>query len=244
MKTYILLIAFLCSFPYVFGQEDVNVEKNDTTKSYLDYLFEYKIALPERKNEIDSMMSDYENYFKSKQVKSICGVKFGKSKDEVLPILKNKFGKPSEEVDDNMIYFKDIKYAGIDFNTVFFGFQSDGYKTYFNTCVFVVEAKTNKDVDRMLFRLNVALADKYSLYDENKRNENSPTFIGGISPLWDGKWYTLVENSLIKIVDSEYYRAAVRTDVIEYEEDVAKEFGIKYGVRLIYGPFNYVKEEF
>ena len=129
MKTYILLIAFLSSFPYVFGPEDVNVEKNDTTKSYLDYLFEYKMASPERKNEIDSLMVDYEDFLKSKQVKSICGVEFGKSKEEVLPVLKNKFGKLSDYSEKNTITFENIKYAGIEFERVFFMFQSDGYKT-------------------------------------------------------------------------------------------------------------------
>ena len=38
---------------------------------------------------------------------------------------------------------------------------------------------------------------------------------------------------------------AIRTNILMYDENVAKNASVgPYAVRLIYGPFDYVKEEF
>lgn len=75
--------------------------------------------------------------------------------------------------------------------------------------------------------------DKYEL-SKAETDNGLNTYGGGISPLWDGHWYSLID---------EYY-TALHTDIIQYESDLAEIYGNKYAARLIYGPYNYIKEEF
>lgn len=78
------------------------------------------------------------------------------------------------------------------------------------------------------------LSKKYDL-SSFKDDNGFDLYAGGISPLWDGCWKSFLEGK---------YTAAVRIDIINYDEELARSSGIKYSVRIIYGPFNYVKEEF
>ena len=78
------------------------------------------------------------------------------------------------------------------------------------------------------------LSKKYDLSSFKDDNEFD-LYAGGISPLWDGRWKSFLEGK---------YTAAVHIDIINYTEELTRSTGIEYSVRLIYGPYNYIKEEF
>ena len=77
------------------------------------------------------------------------------------------------------------------------------------------------------------LRKKYNVSSAEGEN-GFMTYGGGISPVWDGK---------ISTFKDEYF-PAWHTDVIEYQSNLSDVFGVKYGVRLIYGPYRYINEEF
>lgn len=204
--------------------------QEENSLSFKDSLNMYKDSLPAF-NFIGSM----ETNLKKEQIKGIGGILFGISQEQALPILRNKYGREEDHLSDNKdIVFKNIKYAGVDFNSVHFLFQSDGINSYFNTCIFVLNAKTKKEVVDKQNKMRDILSKKYDL-SSFKDDNGFDLYAGGISPLWDGSWKSFLEGK---------YTAAVRIDIINYTEELARSSGIKYSVRIIYGPFNYVKEEF
>lgn len=115
-----------------------------------------------------------------------------------------------------------------------FLFQSDGINSYFNTCIFVLNADTEKEAIDKQKKMSDILSKKYELSCVKDAN-GLDSYGGGVSPLWDGHW-----SSLLK----EEYLTAIHTDIIKYDEELAKDTGIKYATRIIYGPYNYIKEEF
>ena len=180
--------------------------------------------------KIDSMVK----LLKSHQVTNIGGIPFGISHEKALKLLKNKYGEP-EYIQTTTIAFNNIKYAGYDFDSVYFLFQSDGINSYFNTCIFVIKTKTRKEAIETQEILYQTLSEKYYLSKSETENGFS-IYAGGISPLWDGNWHSFN-------FDNEFL-CALHTDIIKYDESVADYTSDKYAVRLIYGPYNYIKEEF
>lgn len=81
--------------------------------------------------------------------------------------------------------------------------------------------------------LKTDLEKRYSVSSAEGEN-GFMMYSGGVSPVWDGKMASFKD---------EYY-TAWHTDVIEYSADVSNFYGIKYGVRLIYGPYSYINEGF
>lgn len=90
---------------------------------------------------VDSIV---EANLKKEQITAIGGIPFGISREKALPVLRNKYGEEDYLSDNKHIVFKNIKYAGVDFNSVYFLFQSDGINSYFNACIFILNAKTKK----------------------------------------------------------------------------------------------------
>ena len=219
-----ILIALMLIIPFLANaQEENNLSLKDSLNMHKDSLPAF--------NFIGSM----ETNLKKEQIKGVGGILFGISKEQALPILRNKYGREEDHLSDNKdIVFKNIKYAGVDFNSVHFLFQSDGINSYFNTCIFVLNAKTKKEVVDKQKEMRNILSKKYNL-SSFKDDNGFDLYAGGISPLWDGSWKSFIEGK---------YTAAVRIDIINYTEELARSSGIKYSVRIIYGPFNYVKEEF
>lgn len=81
--------------------------------------------------------------------------------------------------------------------------------------------------------LKIDLEKRYCV--SSAKGENGfMTYGGGVSPIWDGKMASFKD---------EYY-TAWHTDVIEYDANLSDIYGIKYGVRLIYGPYSYINEGF
>ena len=89
-------------------------------------------------------------------------------------------------------------------------------------------AKTKKEAEENQKMLSDILSKKYKIYSGGTQQG------GGISPLWDGTFANLRDEHYI----------GFHTDIIEYSAELANSIGVRYGTRLIYGPFNYVNEEF
>lgn len=195
---------------------------------------EYKYASSEEKAKMDSVFQPLADKMQLEQVKNIGGVPFGISHEKAEVMLKNKFGTPEYNPGTTTISFKNIKYAGYDFDMIHFLFQSDGINTYMNSCIFITYANSLSDAIEKEKDIADKLLSKYKLFEEKDSNGN-PMHGGGFSPLWDGDWKTL---------DFAEYGVGIHTDIIQYKDDLVKAFEIPYAVRIIYGPYNYVKEEF
>ena len=193
----------------------------------------YENSSYDERLKLDSIYRPMELMLKKHQVTNIGGISFGISRDVALELLKNKYGEPLYNPESTTISFNNVKYAGVDFTSVHFLFQSDGINSYLNSCIFVIGAKTRKDAIEKQKYLNQVLCNKYEMYKTETENEFD-VFIGGISPLWDGHWHNLINE----------YLGAIAIDVIQYEQYLADICGDKYGIRIVYGPYNYVKEEF
>ena len=153
-------------------------------------------------------------------IKEICGIPFGSSYEKAEEVLENKYGKKSYLSDKTKICYRSVTYAGIFFNDIYFLFQSDGYKSYMNGCVFILEATSlhqAKEKQEMLYN---KLRYKYDM-NEGEDDNGNKYYYGGHSPVpLDGSGLSI--------------------DIIKYENRLSNP----YAARLMYGRYNYVKEEF
>ncbi len=193
----------------------------------------YKSASAEERARMDEQYRDVEAKLKAQQVTNIGGVAFGTPREKALAMLRNKYGASEYNQENDIVSFRDIKYAGYGFDAVHFLFQSDGVNSYFYSCIFIKEAKTQQEAVSGQQMLNKVLSEKYELYKVTTE-KGFDTYGGGVSPLWDGHWYNMSDN----------FYTALHTDIMQYEPELVKIFGNQCAVRLIYGPYNYVKEEF
>lgn len=149
---------------------------------------------------------------------SIAGVAFGSDYNETIKILKEKFGEPESEEKDQ-VGFVDKNYGGIQFNLIIFGFQYGGGKSYFNRCVFVKTFKTASEAKDFRELFAQKLGRDYSL-NEYISDNKFKGYEGGVDPTDD---------------DSCGFYLDVKSPTPELHF---------YGVRLYYGPYNYVNENF
>lgn len=173
-------------------------------------------------------------YFRKDQVFSIANVDFGTSRKEAERKLKRKFGNPSFLSSNNKLLFDNVKYGGFDFKSVFFLFQSDENNSFLNCCIFIREAKDYAQALNIEKEYADILSRKYIKVVSEVDDNGNPYHYCGFSPLWDGTLQGSFEAGV-----------AIHTNIMKYNEDLVKEIKCSpYAVRLIYGPFNYVKEEF
>lgn len=160
-------------------------------------------------------------------IKEICGLKFGSSYEKATEFLKNKFGQAEYDFSHSKqkIIYNNIRYANIEFNKVFFLFQSDGLHSYMNGCIFSLYASDVEDAISKRDMLYKKLSDKYIIVELENKESAFKYYNGGSSPFGDA-----FEGFII--------------DIIKFSEDIAQDFNIAYCVRLTYGPYNYVKEDF
>lgn len=194
---------------------------------------EYKQATPEVKAKMDSFYITRENYFREEQVKSICGIDFGSTYEVTRRKSQKKFGTPTFYSNETTLVYDYITYGGVNFSKLIFLFQSDGERTYFYRCIFAKNVKTLDEAKDLIKEYAEGILKRYNLISVNKEDE-SPLYIGGVSPLWNGRWYRLTMEDI----------TAVRVDVIEQNSSSEEKTEYPYAVRIVYGPFNYVKEEF
>lgn len=216
MRHLVFILGFFMCFPiFVNAQENVSTD-NDTTSLSLE--------VQEKLIEIN----------RQQQVKSIANVEFGSSREKCEKILRKKFGTPSIYSSTDRLLFTNIKYAGLDFDSLFFLFQSDGERTYLNSCIFVINVNDYQSALSKEKDLTYMLSKKYSTILNVVDSNGNPCHICGVSPLWNGTIEGLFTAG-----------TAIHTNIMKYEKKVAKDAGTgPYAVRLIYGPFDYVKEEF
>lgn len=156
-------------------------------------------------------------------VKEICGIPFGSSYEKTEKMLFNKYDLPENNSDRTVITYKNKTYGGIAFDYIHFLFQSDGIHSYFNGCVFILSAKSLDDAKEKQEMLHEKLSEKYNMYDKTDRNGNL-YYIGGYSPISKDE-------------------AGFSIDIMKFDSEIAKDF-YPYAARLVYGRYNYVKEEF
>lgn len=153
-------------------------------------------------------------------IKEICGIPFGSSYEKVKEVLYNKYGTPSIFSDKTKISYENKSYAGISFDNIIFLFQSDGYKSYLNGCVFILEATSLAKAKEKRELLYEKLRWKYNM-KEDVDDDGIKYYYGGYSPIpYDGFGFAI--------------------DIIKYNN----RSSIPYAARLMYGRYNYVKEEF
>ena len=189
-------------------------------------MFALTPSFAQNEENMDSVtISNFLKKLEAQKVTEICGVKFGTSYEDAKRILENKYGEAEYDYTHSKerLTFVNKTYAGISFDTIFFLFQSDGYRTYMNGCIFILEAYTAEDAKEKRERLYNRLSDKYYM-DEGIDKNGFKYYIGGFSPI--------NEND-----------AAFVIDIVKLDKDLAKEFN-PYAARLMYGRYNYVKEEF
>ena len=191
----------------------------------------YGDLTPEQQEQVKT---NIQNKMYSLQVKSIAGVEFGSSREKVEKMMTKKYGSPMFASSQNDLIFENIKYAGYDFDSVHFLFQSDGVNIYLNCCIFVIEARDYSEALDKESKLADILKTKYEDLQSGVDHNGNPMHSGGISPLWNGDINNLADHV-----------GALHTSILKYDEEKAKIAGRKpYAVRLIYGPYNYVNEEF
>lgn len=161
------------------------------------------------------------------QVKEICNIPFGSSFEKAKSILAEKYGDYDylSSTKDCLTY-RNKSYGGILFTDMYYLFQSDGENSHFHKAVLCRDCDTMKDAVKLKQSLDEKFRKKYSIFkilDE----EDIYISIGGLAPVQS-------ENT------GSY---GFTLDVIEYEQR-SKEGGARYAVRIMYGPYDYVRETF
>ena len=193
------------------GDVELDVHREGFRMFYIDYT---------EKDIRKQILEERERERERQTIKEICGIPFGSSYEKAEEVLENKYGEKSFLSDKTKIYYKNKNYAGIFFDSIIFLFQSDGYKSYMNGCIFILEATSlpqAKEKQEMLYK---TLRYKYDM-TESVDDNGYKFYYGGHSPIpLDGFGFSI--------------------DIIEYENRPS----IPYAARLMYGRYNYVKEEF
>ena len=192
------------------GDVELSVQENRLKLYYTDYT---------EKNIRKTIYEEYEKEKERQTIREICGIPFGSSYEKAEEVLENKYGSPSYFSDRTKIVYTNKNYAGISFDTIMFLFQSDGYNSYLNGCIFVIntnslnQAKEKRD---MLYRKMLWKYDINSGVDD----DGNEYYWGGRSPIpFDGFGFSI--------------------DILKYKNERNA-----YAARLMYGRYNYVKEEF
>ena len=135
MKRNLILFFLLLIALGIFAQESIHEKRRK----------EYLSATMEQKALMDSIYQPVADKIAKEQVKTIGGIPFVISHSKAEVMLRNKFGIPNSDPSTTTLFFRDIKYAGHDFASVYFMFQSDGINSYLNGCVFITNASSLSD---------------------------------------------------------------------------------------------------
>lgn len=172
-------------------------------------------------NSVNKMIQDEKEWKEKQKVKEICGIQFGTSYEKTKRMLENKYGLPDYNPDKTHIVYTNKSYAGISFNSIHFFFQSDGLNSYFNGCIFVLEANSLREAEQKCKLLYNKLSEKYIIVSD-KDSDGNVYYYGGISPIPDDE------------------KTAFAIDILKYNI----RNSVPYAARLVYGRYNYVKEDF
>lgn len=166
----------------------------------------------------------YYEWLDKQTCKEVCGVRFGMSYETAKDILKKKFGEPSYSFsDENSIIYQYKSYGGISFSSICFYFQRSGIYSYLNQCVMTIDCKTTNEVKSKRDFIWSKVSEKYTAWREGTDKNGFKYYESGISPK-DGGLYS-----------------GFIVDVVKYDRAFD---GCYYSARIMYGPYEYVKEDF
>lgn len=193
------------------GDVELSINKNGFRIYYID----------SSKKDINKKISEeFQRERERQTTKEICGIPFGSSYEMTEEVLENKYGRKDFISDRTRIIYTNKTYAGITFDRIIFLFQSDGYKSYLNGCVFILEAPSMSKAKEEQDMLYSTLLSKYKIW-ESVDNNGKKFYYGEHSPVPFGGFGFII-------------------DIIEYDNSPSTP----YAARLMYGRYNYVKEEF
>ena len=193
------------------GNVDFCVYKEGFMIFYTDYT---------EKDARKQVLEEHEREWERQTIREICGIPFGSSYEKAEEVLENKYGVKSFLSDKTKIYYLNENYAGIMFDKIIFLFQSDGYKSYMNGCIFILDANSLRQAKEKQEMLYKRLRNKYDMKEGVDDNGNK-YYYGGHSPVpFDGFGFSI--------------------EIIKFENISSTP----YAARLMYGRYNYVKEEF
>lgn len=129
---------------------------------------EYLSATVEQKALMDSIYQPIADKIAKDQVKTIGGIPFGISHSKAEVMLRNKFGIPNSDPSTTTLSFNNIKYAGHDFASVYFMFQSDGINSYLNGCIFITKARSLSDAIEKEKYIADEVLSKYTVFLNQK----------------------------------------------------------------------------
>ena len=167
--------------------------------------------------------SQYQEYFDRQTCKEVCGVSFGSSYESAKEILKAKYGEPDYlDTDENKIVYSYKSYGGIQFSHMAFVFQRDNYNSYMSQCAMGIDCKTIQDAKNNRDYIYSKVKERYGAWHVGIDGNGFKYYQGGTSPLGEfGEGFII--------------------DVVKYDDSKSE---YKYIARIMYGPYNYVKEEF
>lgn len=193
------------------GNVELDVHENGFKIFYTDYT---------EKDLAKQMSEEFLQELERQTIREICGIPFGSSYEKAEQVLENKYGVKSFLSDKTKIYYLNENYAGIMFDKIIFLFQSDGYKSYMNGCIFILDANSLRQAKEKQEMLYKRLRYKYDMKEGVDDNGNK-YYYGGHSPVpFDGFGFSI--------------------EIIKFENISSTP----YAARLMYGRYNYVKEEF
>lgn len=153
----------------------------------------------------------------------VCGVRFGSSYETAKEILKRKYGEPDYfETNENTIVYHYKSYGGMNFTFISFDFQRDGTFSYMNQCVMGYECKTAEEAKEKRDAIWDKAKKKYPFCHWDIDDNGFKYYESGCSPLGG------FGNGFI-------------VDVVKLDKPYN---GYQYFARIMYGPYNYVKEDF
>lgn len=163
------------------------------------------------------------NYPKWMMCTEVCGVRFGSSYESAKAILKSKYGEPDYlATDENAIVYRHKSYGGMIFTYISFHFQRDGTLCYMNQCVMGNDCKTAEEAKKERDAIFTKASSKYNAWHQDIDDNGFKYYESGCSPLGGfGNGFVI--------------------DVVKYDEPYN---GYKYFARIIYGPYQYIDEEF
>lgn len=98
----------------------------------------------------------------------VAGIEFGKtSYEEAAPKLIKKFGEPSYKKLNHAFTFKDVSYAGLTFDNIFFFFENTAESNVLSQCGMYAEFDTEEDAAEFREKIVKKLGNKYKIKTNN-----------------------------------------------------------------------------
>lgn len=198
------------------------VIKSRIKGKYVSYTLPDGKTITMRNKSVKSIDKFWKRVLAQNTVKSICDVSFGTIYEKAKKELEVKFGESDvlRSTKDN-IRFEKKQYEGIQFDWMHFLFQSDGF---FNAAIFGVDCRTKSDAISLKREFHELLSERYANFVDLDNGNNFESY-GGIAPVPTDKNLGF----------------AIRIDIVDYK-DSGMISDKPYAVRIIYGPFDFLKQ--